>query len=217
MHAVHSTNANNSIYCMACAAYLNRAIELQQGHFLASSINGGSMNCARSANRVAVFTLVVILAAVIPLLAGSRGHDHNAAKAATASRDWTKPIQTVLDAQIAAWNRGDIEAFMAGYWNSPDFIYIGNKQVVHGWQAMLDRYRKSFTAADGSALPLGTLRLDDTQITPLAPDAALVWGTYSVVNPDGKRRGGLYTLVMRKFPEGWRTVYDRTSSEPLPN
>lgn len=140
-----------------------------------------------------------------------------AAKTASPANDPAKPIQAVLDAQIAAWNRGDIEGFMAGYWNSPDFVYVGNKQVVHGWQAMLDRYHQAFRAADGTAVPMGTLQLSEIQIMPLGADAALVWGTYTVVNPDGKRRGGLYTLVLRKFPQGWLTVYDRTSSEPLQN
>jgi len=124
-------------------------------------------------------------------------------------------IQAVLDAQIAAWNRGDVEGFMDGYWNSPEFIYVGNKQVTRGWQSMLDRYRQLFKSP--GAGPMGTLQIDEIQISFLGKDAALVWGTYRVVNPDGKRRGGLYTLVMRRFPEGWRTVYDRTSSEQLPN
>jgi len=131
------------------------------------------------------------------------------------SNELRESIQAVLDAQIVAWNRGDIEGFMAGYWNSPDFIYIGNKQVTHGWQAMLDRYRQAFQAPNQSQM--GTLELLETQITALDKQAALVWGTYRVSTSDGKHRGGLYTLVMRKFPQGWLTVYDRTSREPLAN
>jgi hypothetical protein len=121
----------------------------------------------------------------------------------------------VLDEQIVAWNRGDLEGFMAGYWNSPDFVYLSNKQVVRGWQTVLDRYRQIFKSLGEGQM--GMLELQDTQITLLGKKAALVWGTYRVVNPDGKQRGGLYTLVMRKFPAGWRTVYDRTSAEPLSN
>ena len=41
-----------------------------------------------------------------------------------------KAIQEVLDQQIAAWNRGDIDGFMAGYWKSPDMVYIGNEKIV---------------------------------------------------------------------------------------
>jgi uncharacterized protein (TIGR02246 family) len=166
--------------------------------------------CASTMASVLIGTLAV------PFLFGeARDGKKEAGKAVQASRDPQKAIQTVLDEQIVAWNRGDLEGFMAGYWNSPDFVYLSNKQVVRGWQTMLDRYRQTFKSS-GEA-QMGMLELQDTQITLLGEEAALVWGTYRVVNPDGKQRGGLYTLVMRKFPEGWRTVYDRTSAEPLPN
>jgi uncharacterized protein (TIGR02246 family) len=137
------------------------------------------------------------------------------ARTATLTSDPSKSIQAVLDAQITAWNRNDLEGFMAGYWNSPDFIYLSNKRVTRGWQAVLERYRLLFKPL-GQA-DMGTLELTETQISTLGPEAALVWGSYRVTNPDGKQRGGLYTLVMRKFPEGWRTVYDRTSSEASGN
>jgi uncharacterized protein (TIGR02246 family) len=175
---------------------------------------GGEMNLQRFGTLMMTSILIAVLAA--PLLqSATRDRNQSVGKAAPASRDSQKSIQAVLDAQIVAWNHGDIEGFMAGYWNSPDFIYIGNKQVTRGWQAMLDRYHQAFQPPNQSQM--GTLELTDTQITPLDKQAALVWGTYRVTNPDGKQRGGLYTLVMRKFPEGWRTVYDRTSSEPLQN
>jgi uncharacterized protein (TIGR02246 family) len=168
--------------------------------------------------RLCASTMASILIGMlaVPLLFGAaRDGKKEAGKAVQASHDPQKAIQTVLDEQIVAWNRGDLEGFMVGYWNSPDFVYLSNTQVVRGWQTMLDRYRQAFKSS-GEA-QMGMLELQDTQITLLGKEAALVWGTYRVVNPDGKQRSGLYTLVMRKFPEGWRTVYDRTSTEPLPN
>lgn len=172
----------------------------------------------RRKQSVRVITLAIVAAlSVFEAHAAPGPRNHHLESGTSKQQDWKAAIQAVLDAQIVAWNRGDIDGFMAGYWNSPDFVYVGNKTVTRGWKAMLDRYHQSFTAADGKTLPLGTLQLNDTQITSLGTGAALVWGTYTVVSPDRKRRGGLYTLVMRKFPEGWRTVYDRTSSEALPN
>lgn len=168
---------------------------------------------SRRKQSVRVFTLAIVAALAV---VGAHATP-NPRSAASRQQEWKAAIQAVLDAQLVAWNRGDIDGFMAGYWNSPDFVYVGNKTVTHGWKAMLDRYHQSFKPAVGTAVSMGALQLDETQISSLGRDAALVWGTYSVVNPDGKRRGGLYTLVMRKFPEGWRTVYDRTSSEALPN
>jgi len=121
-------------------------------------------------------------------------------------------IQGVLDKQVAAWNRGDIAGFMAGYWNSPDLIYQGNHKVVRGWQSLLDSYRQTFSSAGG--MEMGTLKLTAEELNMFGKDTAIVWGKYVVTTKDGKARGGLYTLVMRKLPGGRLTVYDRTSSEP---
>lgn len=159
--------------------------------------------------------LILIGTPAVPLLFGeARDGKKEAGKTVQASHEPKEAIQTVLDQQIVAWNRGDLEGFMVGYWNSSDFVYLSNKQVVRGWQTMLDRYRQTFKSS-GEA-QMGMLELQDTQITLRGKEAALVWGPYRVVNPDCKQRGGLYALVMRKSPEGWRKVYDRRSTEPVP-
>jgi beta-aspartyl-peptidase (threonine type) len=134
-------------------------------------------------------------------------------KATAADNKVPEKIQTVLDAQVVAWNRGDVAGFMQGYQRTPDLIYIGNKLVTRGWQALFDSYRSRFKAPGG--VEMGVLRLSEENLIMLGTDAADVWGQFDVTTSDGKRRGGLYTLVMRKLPEGWRTVYDRTSTEAL--
>jgi uncharacterized protein (TIGR02246 family) len=125
--------------------------------------------------------------------------------------DQKKAIQAVLDKQIVAWNHGDIEGFMAGYWQSPELIYLSNDKVTRGWQTLLDHYRKVYKSP--GAAEMGSLELNEEEINILGADAAIVWGKYRVITAEGKQRGGLYTLAMRKLPEGWRTVYDRTTSE----
>jgi uncharacterized protein (TIGR02246 family) len=125
--------------------------------------------------------------------------------------DPKRDIQAVLDRQIAAWYRGDIEGFMAGYWQSPDLVYLANNRIVRGWQSLLDFYHQAFNAPAGKEM--GVLELTEVEIVMLGNDAALVWGRYRVTTRDAKNRGGLYTLIMRKLPEGWLTVHDRTSSE----
>ena len=100
---------------------------------------------------------------------------------------------------------------MNGYWDSPELIYVGNTKVTRGWQTLLDGYEELSKTSGGQ---IGTLELEETQITVLSKDSALVWGTYRVLQP-GQDRKGLYTLVLRRFQAGWRTIYDRTSSEPL--
>jgi beta-aspartyl-peptidase (threonine type) len=128
-----------------------------------------------------------------------------------ASKGPQQEIQIVLDKQIVAWNRGDLEGFMAGYWKSPDLVYLSNKTVVRGWQTLLDRYRQLYQPPNESKM--GALSLPEEEIVMLGRDSAIVWGAFVVKTSDGKARGGLYTLAMRKLPEGWRTVYDRTSIE----
>src|SRR5256885_14930216 len=53
-------------------------------------------------------------------------------------------IQKILDSQTAAWNRGDLEGYMNGYWKSPELIFQSNGTVEHGWQATLERYRRRY-------------------------------------------------------------------------
>ncbi len=116
-------------------------------------------------------------------------------------------IRAVLDAQVAAWNRGDLEAFMAGYWKSDRTAFVGSSGILRGWQAVLDRYRRSYP--DRAAM--GRLTFSDLEITVLAPDAALVLGRWQLERA-ADRPGGVFTLVARKFPEGWRIIHDHTSA-----
>ena len=120
-----------------------------------------------------------------------------------------KPIQQVLQQQQAAWNRHDLEAFMSGYWNSPELTFFGAKKTS-GWQATLERYRKTYQS---EGREMGTLEFSDLKIKTLAPGAAFVRGSWKLTMPDGKTPHGLFTLVFRRFPEGWKIVHDHTSME----
>ena len=126
-------------------------------------------------------------------------HDANAAA-----------VEHVLHTQQDAWNRHDLEAFMAGYWNSPDLTFFSGAKEQHGWQATLDRYRATYT---GPGHEMGKLEFSALRIEMLGPDAAFVRGTWQLTMPDGKTPHGLFTLVFRKFSEGWRIVHDHTSAE----
>ena len=117
-------------------------------------------------------------------------------------------IQQVLSTQTDAWNRHDLEAFMAGYWKSPELTFFSGANAAHGWQAALDRYRKSYQSEGHE---MGHRELSDLRIEPLGPDAALVRGAWKLTNSDGKTPYGLFTLVFRKFPEGWKIIHDHSS------
>ncbi|HJT76977.1 MAG TPA: nuclear transport factor 2 family protein [Gemmataceae bacterium] len=126
----------------------------------------------------------------------------------TPAKEAKAAVREVLDRQAAAWNKGDLDGFMAGYWKSPDLTFFSGKTREHGWQATLDRYRRRY---QGEGREMGRLTFDQIQIDVLGPDAALVRGRWELVRKDD-RPGGLFTLVFRKFPEGWRIIHDHTSS-----
>ena len=119
-------------------------------------------------------------------------------------------VRSVLDAQVAAWNRGDLEGFMAGYWNSPELTFVSGAKETTGWQPTLERYRKSYQA---EGREMGKLSFEDLRVESLGPDAAFVRGEFQLKMSDGKTPHGRFTLVFRRFPEGWRIIHDHTCAE----
>jgi beta-aspartyl-peptidase (threonine type) len=115
-------------------------------------------------------------------------------------------IRRVMDAQVAAWNAGDIDAFMRGYWNSPELVFVSSDDVTRGWQPTIDRYKKRYD----SRAKMGKLAFSDLKIDVLSKDAAVVLGSWALArendNPKGK-----FTLIFRKMKEGWVIVHDHTS------
>jgi ketosteroid isomerase-like protein len=115
-------------------------------------------------------------------------------------------IRQVMDEQTAAWNRGDIEGFMRGYWNSPGLKFVSGANVTRGWQPTLDRYKKSYD----SRAKMGVLTFSDLEINILSKDAAVVLGSWSLQR-ETDQPGGKFTLIFRRFKDGWRIVHDHTS------
>jgi len=129
-------------------------------------------------------------------------------------------VEKLLDLQVAAWNRGDIAAFMDGYWKSPDLRFASGGSVTRGWKVTLNRYRERYP----DRATMGTLRFEDREIEMLASDHALAFGRW-ILDRDGDQPQGLFTLLLRRFEDssqdseeyraahGWRVVADHTSSQ----
>ena len=126
-----------------------------------------------------------------------------------ADRDGTAPVRVLLDAQVAAWNRGDLEGFMAGYWRSPELVFCSGATVSKGWDATLERYRKRYQAEGGE---MGKLRFESLEVEPLGPDAAFARGEYWLRMSDGQQPHGRFTLVLRRLSGAWRIVHDHTGA-----
>ena len=123
--------------------------------------------------------------------------------------DWKAAVTTVLDEQAAAWNRGDIAGYMEGYWKSDSLLFTSGGNVRRGWNATLGKYRASYDTRE----KMGTLAFSELELYHPAPGAAWVFGRWELER-DNDRPGGVFTLVLRKFPEGWKVVHDHTSSDP---
>ena len=121
-----------------------------------------------------------------------------------------RAIRNVIDEQQAAWNRHDLEAFMAGYWNSPELTFFSSAHESKGWQAALERYKQNY---QGASHEMGKLAFANLRIEMLGPDAAFVRGEFHLTMSDGKTPHGLFTLIFRKFPDGWKIIHDHSAGE----
>jgi ketosteroid isomerase-like protein len=119
-------------------------------------------------------------------------------------------IRRVITDQQAAWNRKDLEGFMSGYWNSPELTFFAGGHESKGWQAALDHYRSKY---QGDGREMGQLELSNLRIEMLGPEAGFVRGEFHLSLSDGKKPQGLFTVVFRKFPEGWKIIHDHSAGE----
>ena len=115
-------------------------------------------------------------------------------------------IRKVLDEQTAAWNRGDLEGFMQGYWKSEKMIFISGKSVSRGWQAALDGYKRGYDTKE----KMGTLSFSELEIDVLSKKSAVVIGRFTLVRKKDKPTG-IFTLTFRKVKGDWRIIVDHTS------
>jgi uncharacterized protein (TIGR02246 family) len=118
-------------------------------------------------------------------------------------------VQAVLDAQVAAWNRGDLDGFMAGYWKDDKLTFFSGDTVTQGWQATMDRYRKRYQS---EGREMGKLEFRGMDIEILSDTAAVVRGRWRLTMNDGKTPNGLFTLLVRRLDGEWRIVHDHTSA-----
>jgi beta-aspartyl-peptidase (threonine type) len=159
--------------------------------------------------------LTLLIAPIAPGQIAQKGAQEaqpkQVAKQSKSGRPKSAPaeIRAVLDAQVAAWNAGKLEDFMDGYWRSPDLTFFSGGRKLSGWDATIERYRKTYQA---EGKEMGKLEFSDLDIQQLGPTSAVVRGRWELTMSDGKKPGGQYTLIFRRFKQGWKIVHDHTSS-----
>ena len=116
-------------------------------------------------------------------------------------------VRKVLDDQVAAWNKGDLDAFMAGYWDDEALSFISNGAETTGWKATKERYVKRYKS---EGKEMGRLSFGELKVEVLGPAAASVRGKFTLVTSKGTDTGR-FTLVFRKLADGWKITHDHTS------
>jgi ketosteroid isomerase-like protein len=123
-------------------------------------------------------------------------------------------IRAAIQTQVEAWNRGDIPAFMQVYEHSPETTFIGTN-IGRGYEKILDRYQKNYSTRE----QMGTLTFTDLEVRMLPGPCkkagfAVVTGRFHLERTqkgESKKDDGIFSLVWRKGPQGWKIVLDHTS------
>ena len=115
--------------------------------------------------------------------------------------------RALLLRQQDAWNAGDLEGFMTGYWDSEDLTFFSGGKVEKGYAALLTRYRKNYQS---EGKEMGKLTFSELDIMPMGADDALARGRGKVVTSE-EAFDGLFTLALHRFAGGWKNTHDHTS------
>ncbi len=116
-------------------------------------------------------------------------------------------IRGVLVAQQAAWNRGDLDGFMAGYLHDESLVFTSGGKVRHGWQETYDKYRAKY---GGAPATMGHLEFEILGVQPLGGDGAIVLGRWRLTDTPNAG-AGVFSLALARTHDGWRIVHDHTS------
>ncbi|MGE5361181.1 MAG: YybH family protein [Bacteroidales bacterium] len=141
-------------------------------------------------------TLAVVVVAYRPGTATPGGDDKDIAA-----------VRAVIEAQQAAWNRGDVAGYMEGYAKTSATTFVSGDTVTRGWQTVLDRYKARYDTRE----KMGTLAFTELEFKPLCASCILVMGRWELTRTGDTPRGR-FTLIFERTNAGWRIVHDHTSS-----
>jgi ketosteroid isomerase-like protein len=133
-----------------------------------------------------------------------------AKRSKSAKRTPADIVLATLNAQVAAWNEGNLDAFMNIYWKSDDLKFISGVKMTKGWTSTLKRYREEYADDNG----LGRLSVDKTDVEMVTDDVAIVTGRFNH-NKDGVNTGGAFSLVWKRINGQWRIVHDHSAVDPV--
>ncbi|MFC5270061.1 YybH family protein [Adhaeribacter terreus] len=142
----------------------------------------------------AIYSLVILCC-----LAGCMSTKFRSESTKTRTKD-------VLDQQVIAWNKGDLNGYMQGYWKSDSLEFIGKNGVTYGWEKTLQNYQRSYPNAEA----MGQLALTILRVEDINSSTAYVTGKWTITRTAGNLEG-YFTLLFRKIDEEWKIVSDHSS------
>lgn len=119
-------------------------------------------------------------------------------------------MEEVLEDQRDAWNRGDLEGYMAGYERSDALLFTSGAQIRRGWETTRQKYADRY-GQDSSGM--GKLAFEILDVRGLGPDAAVVLGRWRLTETP-QAGDGIFSVVLVRDAEGWHVVHDHTSATP---
>jgi ketosteroid isomerase-like protein len=149
---------------------------------------------------------LLTLAPLLALAAVVVGYQGRAPRAPREDRN-VAAVRAVLEAQAAAWNRGDVAGYMEGYAKEDATTFVSGDTVTRGWQTVLDRYKARYDTRE----KMGTLAFTELEVRPLSEFYMLASGRWQLTRAADAPHGR-FTLILRRTAAGWRIVHDHTSS-----
>jgi uncharacterized protein (TIGR02246 family) len=117
-------------------------------------------------------------------------------------------VRATLEAQVAAWNRGDMDAFLSAYWPDPGLTFFSGGSVTKGFAPFAERFKARYGQAPET---MGKLEFRHLEVLAGSPSAAFARGEWHLERPGQQPQGGLFTLILEKQIVDWKIVHDHTS------
>ncbi|HWS88929.1 MAG TPA: DUF4440 domain-containing protein [Pyrinomonadaceae bacterium] len=148
------------------------------------------------------FASLLLLAAVVAV-----GYQKNVPKSPEEDKN-IAAVRAVIEAQAAAWNRGDVAGYMEGYAKEEATTFVSGDTLTRGWQTVHDRYAARYDTRE----KMGTLAFSELEFRPLSEFYIMATGRWRLARAADTPHGR-FTLIFRRTNAGWRIVHDHTSSE----
>jgi ketosteroid isomerase-like protein len=125
---------------------------------------------------------------------------------AQSGKNWQE-VKNILTMQEKAWNEGNIDAFMQGYWKNDSLKFVSKNGVVYGWQNTYDRYKRTYP----DRATMGILKFDIVSKEQMGKEVYFLVGKWHLKRDEKGDIGGFFTLIFRKIKGKWLIVADHTS------